>query len=179
MLKLVEPSDGKPINGISVPGELYWVIDSPTPLAGMKFPRSDFPWSSLQAAGFSKVVSLHPGSFNPAPLVVCSCEALEDLVHGGPPAQPNAERAKVTVTANPRSLVDLEETFSWLDDQRSTGNIGASIVLEEASSSIHRGFFRISSDRKALEENTTIRYCRPVTDRASLWKLSGCSWWSL
>jgi|DewCreStandDraft_1066081.scaffolds.fasta_scaffold06648_1 hypothetical protein len=105
MLKLVEPSDGKPINGISVPGELYWVIDSPTPLAGMKFPRSDFPWSSLQAAGFSKVVSLHPGSFNPAPLVVCSCEALEDLVHGGPPAQPNAERAKVqravaaTVTA--------------------------------------------------------------------------------
>lgn len=61
----------------------------------MKLPRSGFPWSSLEAARFSKVVSLHPGSYVPDPLEVCFQEQLEDLFDGGPPADPDAERAKI------------------------------------------------------------------------------------
>ncbi|HRI44225.1 MAG TPA: translocation/assembly module TamB domain-containing protein [Fimbriimonadaceae bacterium] len=52
-----------------------------------------------------------------------------------------AERAKVTLTANPRSLVDLEETFSFLDDKRSTGNIGASVVFDGVP-----GDYRVTAD---------------------------------
>jgi hypothetical protein len=84
-MDLVEPKAGKQIPGVSVPAELYWVLDSPAPLAGMKYPRISFPWSNLKAAGFSRVVSLHPGSYNPKPLKIAFAEQLEDLVSGGPP----------------------------------------------------------------------------------------------
>ncbi|ARA92658.1 hypothetical protein AWN76_005420 [Rhodothermaceae bacterium RA] len=94
-MKLVEPTDGIPINGIDVPRELYWVVSSPAPLAGMRYPQGDFPWPSLHAAGFSYVVSLHPGSYNPAPLELLFAEQLEDLFSGDPPADVNSERAKV------------------------------------------------------------------------------------
>ena len=44
---------------------------------------------------FSKVVSLHPESYNPAPLELLFNEKLEDLVSGGPPVDESAEHAKV------------------------------------------------------------------------------------
>ena len=74
---------------------MYWVLDSPTPIAGMKYPRTDFPWSGLQAAGFRKVVSLHPGTYDPAPLTMGFSDYLEDLVSGGPPADEVNEKAKI------------------------------------------------------------------------------------
>lgn len=95
-MKLVEQSDGRQISGIDVPKELYWVLVAPTPLAGMKFPgRADFPWSSLETAGFSAVVSLDSGHYDPSPLKIVFAEHLQDLVGGGPPTNDVAERAKV------------------------------------------------------------------------------------
>ena len=99
-MNLVEPGNGGAFNGIEVPQELYWVISSPTPLAGMKFPPSDFPWSSLAAAGFSQVVALHPGSYDPAPLEMCFAEQLQDLISGGPPANEDTEAERVRAAVN-------------------------------------------------------------------------------
>jgi hypothetical protein len=62
---------------------------------GMKYPRTGFPWASLKTAGFSQVVSLHPGSYDAAPLTVALAEHLEDLVGGGPPASEVKEKEKV------------------------------------------------------------------------------------
>lgn len=77
----------------------------------------------------------------------------------------NAERAKVTVTANPRSLVDLEETFSWLDDQRSTGNIGASIVLEGVPGDYHATADLITDGTIAAKGlDTTLQGLQVVAD---------------
>ncbi|MCP9448090.1 MAG: hypothetical protein NNA22_11055 [Nitrospira sp.] len=94
-MNLIEPGKGKGIHGVEVPEEVYWVLDLPTPLAGMKYPCPSFPWPNLKQAGFSKVVSLHPGSYDPAPLELCFSEALEDLACGNPPGDSSAERAKI------------------------------------------------------------------------------------
>lgn len=94
-MKLVEPREGTPIEGIDIPKELYWVIGSPTPLGGMTYPRNGFPWVSLKAAGFLQVVSLHPGPYDPAPLALGFAEKLQDLLSGGSPANEVNERAKV------------------------------------------------------------------------------------
>ena len=103
---LVEPSGGAPISGVQVPGELYWVLKSPAPLAGMQYPRADFPWSHVKMAGFSRVVSLRPGKYHPAPLTVLLAERLEDLAHGGLPrsAGTEAEAVKRAVVATVSSL---------------------------------------------------------------------------
>lgn len=61
----------------------------------MKLPRRSFPWSQLNAVGFDHVVSLHPASYDPAPLTTIFAEPLEDLVGGGPPANAAQERQKV------------------------------------------------------------------------------------
>jgi hypothetical protein len=94
-MPLLEPDEYLPIVGVRVPGELYWVLTSPAPLAGMKYPRSDFPWAQLATAGFSHVVALHPGNYNPAPLSMLLSEQLEDLIHRGPPSDPNGEIATI------------------------------------------------------------------------------------
>jgi hypothetical protein len=94
-MTLIEEHQGAQIAGVDVPKELYWVLKDPAPLAGMKYPRSSFPWSNLKAAGFTNVVSLHPGSYNPAPLTMAFCEHLEDLVGGGPPNNEAQEREKI------------------------------------------------------------------------------------
>ena len=94
-MTLIEVHQGVRIPEVEVPKELYWVLIAPSPLAGMKHPRSSFPWSNLKAAGFSHVVSLNPGSYNPAPLTMAFCEHLEDLVSGGPPRNEAQEREKI------------------------------------------------------------------------------------
>jgi len=99
-MNLVEPGSGTALDGIEVPQELYWVISSPTPLAGMKFPRRGFPWPSLAAAGFSQVVALHPGSYDPAPLEIRFAEQLQDLFRGGPPADESAERKRIRIAVD-------------------------------------------------------------------------------
>lgn len=94
-MNLIEPATGTPLSGIEMPKEVYWVLAAPVPLAGMKFPRPDFPWQALHAAGFTQVVSLHPGSYSPAPLKLAFSEHLEDLVGGGPPRKEIEEREKI------------------------------------------------------------------------------------
>jgi rhodanese/phosphatase family protein len=94
-MHLIEMNESTDITEVDVPKELYWVLTSPAPLAGMKYPRPSFPWSNLKAAGFSHVISLHPGSYNPAPLTMPFCEHLEDLVSGGPPRNEEREREKI------------------------------------------------------------------------------------
>jgi hypothetical protein len=94
-MNLVDPKAGAPIPGIAVPVELYWVLSSPTPLAGMKYPRSSFPWAALAAAGFSDIVSLHPAAYDPTPLRISFSEQLEDLAGGGPPQNDAAEKARI------------------------------------------------------------------------------------
>lgn len=94
-MPMIEPPNGKPIIGVSVPDELYWVLDTPALLAGMKYPRRHFPWGEIAKAGFTRLVALHPGDYDPAPLTLLSSEKLEDLVHGGPPRSPDRERDKI------------------------------------------------------------------------------------
>ncbi len=94
-MPMIEPSNGKAIGGVSVPDELYWVLDTPAPLGGMRYPRRGFPWGEVAKAGFTRLVALHPGDHDPAPLTLLSSEKLEDLVHGGPPAGPDREREKI------------------------------------------------------------------------------------
>ncbi len=95
-MTLLEKGQGPPIVGVQVPKEFYWVLAEPTPLAGMKYPAASFPWSNLHAAGFAKVVSLHPGPYDPTPLTKVFSEHLEDLVSGGPPQDDMREREKIS-----------------------------------------------------------------------------------
>jgi hypothetical protein len=94
-MALIEPTLGPRIDGIQIPKEVYWVLSAPVPLAGMKYPRRDFPWERLHAAGFTHVVSLHPGSYDPRPLKIAFSEHLEDLVGGGPPRREIEETEKI------------------------------------------------------------------------------------
>jgi hypothetical protein len=94
-MKLIEPEAGTPIPGIKIPKEFYWVLPSPAPLAGMRFPSQSFPWQNIKTAGFEWVVSLHPGPYDPAPLKIAFSEHLEDLVAGGPPHNEAHEKEKI------------------------------------------------------------------------------------
>lgn len=40
------------------------------------------------------------------------------------------ERARATLTANPRDASELDEAFTWLDTKRSTGQMGANLTFE-------------------------------------------------
>lgn len=96
-MALIEPETGALIAGIEIPDEFYWVLTSPAPLAGMKYPRPSLPWANLKAAGFEWVVSLHRdrGSYSPEPLEIACVEHLEDLVAGEPPRNETLEEEKI------------------------------------------------------------------------------------
>jgi protein-tyrosine phosphatase len=100
---VIESQEGLKIPGIEVPREFYWVLVAPAPLAGMKFPRADFPWGALADAGFSKVLALYDQSYDPKPLTRLPAIILQDLFHGGPPKEPREEEAKVSLAV--RSVV--------------------------------------------------------------------------
>lgn len=105
MVKLVT-SQQKEISGVRIPKDFYWVLDGPVPLAGMRYPAPGFPWKELGKTGFSGVVSLCPGEYNPSPLQLISTERVEDLSHGGTPHDPTGEKAKIkaAVEATLKSL---------------------------------------------------------------------------
>jgi hypothetical protein len=105
-MTLINPTEGPPIDGIDMPKDLYWVVASPAPLAGMRLPTASFPWSSLLNAGFHQVVSLHPTPISPAPLTLAFADRLEDLIGGGLPSDEGAERARIhrAVNATLKSL---------------------------------------------------------------------------
>lgn len=89
---MIEPAAGRNVPAVVLPKEFYWVLETPAPLAGMKYPRGDFPWANVARAGFSRLVALEPGEYDPSPLTVLCTEELEDLVHGRPPRDRDRER---------------------------------------------------------------------------------------
>src|ERR1035441_9543621 len=93
---LIEANEGVQISDLASPRDFYWVLKSPAPLAGMRMPRSAFPWKNLAAAGFSGVVALAPGTYDPSPLKLLFSERIEDLCHGGNPQNPNREERLIT-----------------------------------------------------------------------------------
>lgn len=95
-MSLIEASEARTILGIRSPSELYWVLKSPAPLSGMRYPRWDFPWEGLSAAGFGVVIALEPGDYDPSPLKLLFSQRLEDLCHGGSPRSPNTEQGLIT-----------------------------------------------------------------------------------
>lgn len=92
-MNLVPPSGLPPVEGVTIPQELYWVLSHPAPLAGMRYPRPGFPWAALARSGFSRVVRLTSDgtSYDPRPLQVAYSAQLEDLVHGSSPRSPRQE----------------------------------------------------------------------------------------
>ena len=77
---------------------LFIVAESPAPLAGMAFPDRSTDWAELHQRGFRRLVRLHPGDYDPSPLLVDDVE-LEDLYGGRSPADPAAERARILEAA--------------------------------------------------------------------------------
>ena len=92
-MNLVPPSGLPPVEGVTIPQELYWVLSHPAPLAGMRYPRPGFPWAALARSGISRVVRLTSDgtSYDPRPLQVAYSAQLEDLVHGSSPRSPRQE----------------------------------------------------------------------------------------
>jgi hypothetical protein len=99
-MTLVEPRQAPVISGVASPSELYWVLRAPAPLAGMRYPRGDFPWERVAAAGFHFVVSLHPGNIDPSPLKRLESIQFEDLAHGGNPVDPVKEKRLIRTIVN-------------------------------------------------------------------------------
>jgi hypothetical protein len=132
-MTLVEPAMGTPIKGIEMPKEAYWVMGAPAPLVGMKLPRAGFPWGNLHAAGFRHVVSLHPGTPDPAPLKLAFSEQLEDLVGGGPPRSAAAETKKIAraVTATVSALESGQGVVVHCDGGRERSGTVLGCVLRE------------------------------------------------
>lgn len=87
------------LGALCVPDELYWVARTPVALVGMKAPgRAD--WALLAAEGIGHVVCLtrDVATYDPAPCTVTAIK-LQDLVTGGPPDDPERERARVLEAA--------------------------------------------------------------------------------
>jgi hypothetical protein len=88
------------VGALSVPDDLYWVSRQPVALAGMAYPgRAD--WSLLHARGIGHVVCLtHDTAPYDAEPCTVRAHRLRDLVDGAPPADPDAELARVTRAAD-------------------------------------------------------------------------------
>jgi Polymorphic toxin system, DSP-PTPase phosphatase len=90
---LIPPQTMPPIEGVAIPGDLYWVARRPAPLAGMRFPGPGFPWLAVKAAGFTCVVRLTSsgGVYDPSPLRMLLNSDLEDLYRRVEPTNPAGE----------------------------------------------------------------------------------------
>lgn len=101
MLRLLPPGAYTGFLGrLCVPDDLYWIAREPVALAGMAYPgRAD--WTLLHEHGVAHVVCLtHDAA--PYDASPCSVRAyrLQDLVSGGPPSDPERERAVVADAAH-------------------------------------------------------------------------------
>ena len=99
MEALLSPERMPAVTGMAIPDQIYCVTNTPAILAGMKSPSSQIPWKALAGAGIVHVVCLagKKPDYNPSPLKLLHAVALEDLVLGGPPANPDREAEKVRV----------------------------------------------------------------------------------
>ncbi len=76
------------------PNRLFVVADEPALLGGMAYPTEDTDWEALHRRGFRRLVRLHPGEYDAAPLEVEDVE-LEDLYGGRAPADAERERTRI------------------------------------------------------------------------------------
>jgi hypothetical protein len=88
------------LGALCVPDDLYWVSRVPVVIVGMAYPgRAD--WTQLHAEGVGHVVCL---THDAVPYKASPCTAtafrLQDLVSGGPPPDPERERAIVERAAD-------------------------------------------------------------------------------
>ena len=77
---VLAPWDAYPMPGLEIPNDFYWVLERPTPLAGMRYPRGD-PWRQLWDAGFRHVVNVaeEEAGYDPAPLGVLYVARMHSL----------------------------------------------------------------------------------------------------
>jgi hypothetical protein len=100
-VQLLAPGSGTGFLGqLCVPDDLYWISRDPVSLVGMSYPgRAD--WSLLHDHGIRHVVCL---THDRAPYDATPCNVsafrLQDLVSGGPPADPERESLVVTQAAD-------------------------------------------------------------------------------
>jgi len=101
LLRLLPPGAHTGFLGrLLVPDDLYWIAREPVALAGMSYPgRAD--WSELQREGIGHVVCLthDEPAYDPSPCTITAVR-LQDLVSGGPPDDPERERALVARAAD-------------------------------------------------------------------------------
>lgn len=98
-MNLVKPASIPKIDGVNSPSDFYWVPNELAPLAGMRLPSNGYPWDKIAALGFQRIVSLHPGAYNPAPLSFIFKQKLQDLVSGGDPTDPAKEERLIRTAA--------------------------------------------------------------------------------
>lgn len=88
------------LGNLCVPDDLYWLSRAPVALAGMSYPgRAD--WALLHAEGIGHIVCLTHDAvpYDASPCTV-TARRLQDLVSGGPPADPAQELALVERAAD-------------------------------------------------------------------------------
>lgn len=100
-LPFFQISSMPPIANTEIPSDLYWVLTDPAPLAGMRDPGPTTSWESLYEAGFRYVICLARENpfYDPAPLKLACAVALEDLVSGRPPRDPDREVHRIQTVA--------------------------------------------------------------------------------
>jgi hypothetical protein len=81
-----------------LPNRLFVVAETPALLGGMAYPSDDTDWAALHERGFRRLVRLHPGEYDAAPLVA-ETVVLEDLYGGRAPADAPGERERVLQAA--------------------------------------------------------------------------------
>jgi hypothetical protein len=87
------------LGNLCIPDDLYWVARQPVALAGMSYPgRAD--WNLLHEHGIGHVVCLtHTEPRYDAQPCTVRAFALQDLVSGGDPREPERERTLVAEAA--------------------------------------------------------------------------------
>jgi protein-tyrosine phosphatase len=101
MTRLLKVTSMPRIHGLDTPEAFYLVMRGPVPLAGMSRPKSSTPWSEIYQLGLRKLICLteNQPDYSPEPLSIAGHFPLEDLYHGGMPADPQHEMELVSRAA--------------------------------------------------------------------------------
>jgi|HubBroStandDraft_1064217.scaffolds.fasta_scaffold88479_2 hypothetical protein len=81
------------VTGLAVPSQFYCVTAMPVRIAGMSYPSAATPWSDIGKLGFRHVICLTEAQprYTPSPLRLAYATALQDLVSGDSPVDPDKE----------------------------------------------------------------------------------------
>ena len=92
-MDLLLPPDMPMIDGIAIPHDFYWVLQSPALFAGMAYPAPSLSWPHLHTVGLRHVICLTERHFpyDPTPLAKLHAVELQDLYGGMSPDHPEEE----------------------------------------------------------------------------------------